>query len=177
MQSIQNVSRNSGLFSTVGTFSLIYLSVGWIDVELGILSPSNHTTSSSCGAFYCQQACFQPYIGWRRSQLSAVYKPLSSHFSHHFNPSVSALTKMNPLHRLLHTECILYEDTLCYSSTTALWNNVCCFSQPIHTTPSHTEHITLNIFCLSVFLCCLLKTPLSRRLWLYSLCGCVRVRE
>lgn len=30
VQSIQNVRRNSGLFSSIGTLSLIYLSAGWI---------------------------------------------------------------------------------------------------------------------------------------------------
>lgn len=39
LQSIQNVSTNSALFSTVGTFSLIYLSAGWICVGPGALSP------------------------------------------------------------------------------------------------------------------------------------------
>lgn len=68
----------------------------------------------------------------------------------------------------MKTHCVTHQQPLCeimYVVSRSLYTQL------------HLTHITLNIFCLPVFLCCLLKTRLSRRLWLYSLCGCVRVRE
>lgn len=89
VQSIQNVSRNPGLFSTVGTFSLIYLSAGWIYVELGFLSPCklHYYTTPSCRAHFCQQAWFPIFVS-QDTQLPTIHSIHCLFTLHSFYPTV-----------------------------------------------------------------------------------------
>lgn len=81
-QSIQNVSRNSGLFSTVGTFSLIYLSAGWMYVELGFLSPCKVHNY-----FFLQSMLLStsliPDLYWPHRMFHKPYSP-QQYFLRHF---------------------------------------------------------------------------------------------
>lgn len=193
-QSIQNVGRNSGLFSTVGTFSLIYLSAGWICVEPGFLLPCklhSHSLllstllSTSLIPAYCLDASHNTYSSQQHIETTVIliffslFLPFPFEFFL-FCPHLMRFRSKMPLFshddkasslNFKHTIYFVWRHSL--SLISSLWE-LMLLQQPTRTSFLHRTHIT-NIFLFACFILLFAQTPLGHFLWRSPCAVCVCV--